>query len=187
MKDRKKVVLLGDSIRLGGYGPRLPAMLADRCEIWQPEDNGRYSTYTLHAIMHYWQNEIRDSDVIHWNNGLWDVQLGTDGHQLSPIDSYLSTMDRISDILMRNTKTLIFATTTPVTPVHPDIRNEDIDRYNSAVVSLLMKKGIVIDDLHSLIAADIDRFVRKDDNIHLTEDGNSLCAESVAGIILRYI
>lgn len=187
MSEKKKVVLLGDSIRLIGYGPKISALLGETCEVWQPADNGRYSAYTLHAIMHYWQNDIRDADVIHWNNGLWDIQIGTDGQQLALLDDYLRTMSRIADILLRNTKTLIFATTTPVTAVHPDIRNADIDRYNAALVPILSGKGVVIDDLHALVAADIDRFVRKDDNIHLTEDGNTVCAEAVADMIRRFL
>ena len=184
---KKKVVLLGDSIRLIGYGPKLPALLGGECEVWQPADNGRYSAFTLHSIMHYWQNDIRDADVIHWNNGLWDVQSGTDGQPLALLDEYLRTMCRIADILLRNTKTLIFATTTPVTAVHPDIATADIERYNAALVPLLEEKGVVIDDLFAVVAADIDRFVRKDDNIHLTEDGNTVCAETAAAVIRRYL
>lgn len=187
MNEKKKVVLLGDSIRLIGYGPKVPALLGDACEVWQPGENGRYSAFTLHGVMHYWQNEIRDADVIHWNNGLWDIQIGTDGKPLALLDDYLHTMCRIADILLGQTKTLIFATTTPVTAVHPDIFNPDIDRYNAALVPLLEEKGVVIDDLHALMAADIDRFVRKDDNIHLTEDGNTVCAEAVAAVIRRYL
>ncbi len=187
MKDKKKVVLLGDSIRLIGYGPKLPALLGDAAEIWQPADNGRFSVYTLRAVMFDWRENIRNADVIHWNNGLWDVQHGTDGQLLTPLDGYLCTMSRIADILLRNTKTLIFATTTPVTAVHPDISNADIDRYNAALVPILKDKGVVIDDLHALVAADIDRFVRGDDNIHLTEDGNAVCAEAAADLIRRVL
>ncbi len=181
----KKAVLLGDSIRLIGYGPKVPALLEDVCEVWQPQDNGRYSTFTLHSIMHYWREDIRDSDVIHWNNGLWDVQIGTDGRPLMALSDYLSTMSRIADILLANARKVIFATTTPVTAVHPDISNADIDRYNAALVPVLREKGILIHDLHGLIAADIGRFVRKDDNIHLTEEGNETAARAVAEIVRR--
>ena len=180
----KKVILLGDSIRLIGYGPIVPALLGGY-EVWQPADNGRYSVYTLHALMHYWQNEIRDADVIHWNNGLWDVQYGTDGKPLMSLDYYVLTMERIADLLLKNAKTVIFASTTPVTAVHPNILSADIERYNAAIIPVLREKGVVIDDLYALVAADIDRYVRKDDNIHLTEEGNTVCAEQVSEIIRR--
>lgn len=176
----KKAVLLGDSIRLIGYGPKVPALLEGVCEVWQPQDNGRYSAYTLHSVMHYWQDDIRGADVIHWNNGLWDVQIGTDGMPLALLPDYVRTMSRIADILLMNAKKVIFAATTPVTAVHPDISNADIDRYNAALIPVLEEKGILIDDLHGLIAADIGRYVRKDDNIHLTEEGNEVAARAVA-------
>ena len=39
----KKVVLLGDSIRLIGYGTKVPEMLGPEYTVWQPSDNGRYA------------------------------------------------------------------------------------------------------------------------------------------------
>ena len=42
----KRVVLLGDSIRLIGYGTKVPELLGDGYEVWQPEDNGRFAQYT---------------------------------------------------------------------------------------------------------------------------------------------
>ena len=68
----KKVVLLGDSIRLIGYGKRVEELLGDQCTVWQPEDNCRFSKYTLRMLFDEQQN-IKDADVIHWNNGLWDA------------------------------------------------------------------------------------------------------------------
>ena len=78
---------------------------------------------------------------------------------------------------------MIFATSTPVTEQNPYNRNEDIERYNNLIVPLLEKKGIIINDLYKLVSSDIDRYIRKDDNIHLTDEGIRVCAEQVAGII----
>lgn len=38
----KKVVLLGDSIRLVGYGPRVPELLGSDYEVYQPDENCRF-------------------------------------------------------------------------------------------------------------------------------------------------
>ena len=46
----KKVVLLGDSIRLWGYGTKVPEMLGEDYEVWQPEDNCRFVKYTLRGL-----------------------------------------------------------------------------------------------------------------------------------------
>ncbi len=46
----KKVVLLGDSIRLWGYGTKVPELLGKDYEVWQPEDNCRFVKYTLRGL-----------------------------------------------------------------------------------------------------------------------------------------
>ena len=179
----KKVILLGDSIRLIGYGLNVPALLGDGFSVWQPEDNGRYSVYTLHAILHYWLNELDGADVIHWNNGIWDVQIGADGEPLIPIREYVAVMCRIADILKKKCKVLIFASTTPVLDARPDIRNADIERYNAALIPELRQKGVLINDLYAVVSENPDRFLRKDDFTHLTEAGITACAERTAAVI----
>ena len=179
----KKVVLLGDSIRLIGYGLKVPALLDSEFAVWQPEDNGRYSVYTLHAIMHYWLKELDGADVIHWNNGIWDVQIGVDGKPLIPLEDYVAVTLRIADILKERCRVLIFASTTPVLDGRPDIRNADIEKYNAAVIPALRQKGVRINDLHAVVSENIDQFLREDDFTHLTEAGISACAERTAAII----
>lgn len=44
---KKKVALLGDSIRLIGYGQIVPQMLGENYEVFQTEDNCRFAKYTL--------------------------------------------------------------------------------------------------------------------------------------------
>ncbi len=181
----KKIALLGDSIRQIGYGPKVPALLGEGYDVWLPEENGRYCTHTLFFVMSSWREHLAGADVIHWNNGLWDVSMYADGQLFTPLDQYVATMSRIADFLLRNAKTVFFATTTPVTAVHPAIKNEDIARYNAAVVPVLREKGLLIDDLNAVVSADIGRYVRRDDNIHLTEDGIAVCAEAVAEAIRK--
>ena len=69
----KKVTLLGDSIRMIGYGPKVPQMLGDEYEVFQPDDNCRFVKYTLRGLFD-WQDIIKGADVIHWNNGLWTAR-----------------------------------------------------------------------------------------------------------------
>ena len=80
----KKVVLLGDSIRLIGYGPKIPELLGSDYQVWQSEDNCRFVKYTLRCLFD-WREDIKDADIIHWNNGLWDTSTGLfdDGGKLS--------------------------------------------------------------------------------------------------------
>ena len=68
----KKVVLLGDSIRLG-YQPYLTELLKGRAEVGGIEDNGRFSLYTAWNVLAFLKATGSEADVIHWNNGLWDA------------------------------------------------------------------------------------------------------------------
>lgn len=177
-----KVTLLGDSIRLMGYGTKVPEMLGEDYEVFQSEDNCRFAQYTLRCLFD-WADAIEGSDIIHWNNGLWDVcDLFGEG-TFTPIDEYVKLMCRIADILLSRAKKVIFATTTPVTEDNPHNSNEDIIAFNKALVPLLEAKGVIINDLHGLVYPNIDTYIRKDDKIHLTDVGIDVCAEQVTAII----
>ena len=39
----KKAVLIGDSIRMIGYGAPVAERLGDEFEVWQPDDNCRFA------------------------------------------------------------------------------------------------------------------------------------------------
>ena len=175
----KNVVLLGDSIRQIGYGTLVPKLLGEDYSVWQPKENCRFSAYTLRLIFDN-RAEIGNADIIHWNNGLWDVcDLFGDG-AFTDAETYVKTMLRIATQLKKSTDKIIFATTTPVTSEHAHNKNERIRLYNSLLVPELEKMGIVINDLNALVTPNIDTFIRKDDNIHLTEEGIRACAEQVA-------
>ena len=69
----KKIVLLGDSIRMG-YDSFVQKKLTGRAELFFPEENGRFIQFTLRTLSD-WAGELQwpsDVDVVHWNNGLWD-------------------------------------------------------------------------------------------------------------------
>ena len=179
-----KVTLLGDSIRLIGYGNAVPELLGKDFEVFQPADNGRFAKYTLRGLFD-WEGGMKGSRIVHWNNGLWDIcNLFGDG-TFTPEEEYVRNMSRIADILTARCEKVIFATTTPVTDANVYNSNADIERYNSIIVPVLKKKGVIINDLYSTVAADIGRYIRKDDNIHLTDDGTAVCAKQTADIIKK--
>ena len=95
-----KVTLLGDSIRMIGYGRVVPTLLGENFDVFQPNENCRFAKYTL--------------------RGLFDWE-----------------------------------------------------------------KGIIINDLYQLVSSDVDKYIRKDDNIHLSDEGIKVCAEQVADIVRK--
>ena len=179
----KKVVLLGDSIRLIGYGKSVAERLSDEFEVWQPDDNCRFARYTLRGLWE-WKDDIRGADIIHWNNGLWDTcSIFGDG-EFTPIDEYVSTMLRLGRLLKERAHTVIFATTTPVKPENKHNTNEIIEAYNNALVPKLREIGIVINDLYTPISQDVYKYICED-MIHLSDDGISLAAEMVEAVIRK--
>ena len=182
----KKVALIGDSIRMIGYGTKVPELLGDEYNVVQPTDNCRFSKYTLRGVSLEWKGIIENCDVIHWNNGLWDFNDLGDGVFTTP-DEYIETMVRIAKILKANAKTVIFATTTPVRPENHHHDNERIKKYNNLIVPVLESMGIIINDLYATVYEDIESYIREDDLIHLTEKGIDVCSKQVADIIKSVI
>ena len=179
-----KVTLIGDSIRAIGYGRLVPELLGDAYEVFQPNENCRFSKHTLRGL-YDWREDMSGSRIVHWNNGLWDTcNLFGDG-SFSSEDEYRANMLRIADILLSKYDKVIFATTTPVTESNINNKNTVIERYNKMIVPLLEEKGVVINDLYSIVAKDIDRYIRKDDNVHLTDEASEMCAKQTVDIIKK--
>ena len=177
----KKIVLIGDSIRMIGYGTPVADRLKDEYEVWQPDDNCRFAKYTLRGLWD-WQEGMRGADIIHWNNGLWDVcELFGDG-EFTPIDEYVDIMLRLARLLKERAKTVIFATTTPVRPENVHNKNETIKAYNEALVPRLAEMGIVINDLFTPLADNVYKYI-SDDLIHLSEDGIKVATDKVEAVI----
>ena len=179
----KKIVLLGDSIRMIGYGKPVAARLADEYEVWQPAENCRYAQHTLRGLWD-WRADLAGADIIHWNNGLWDLCCLYGDGNFTPLDSYVQQMVRLGKLLKERAQTVIFATTTPVRRDNAHSNNEIISEYNAAVVPRLREIGIVINDLYTPLATDVDKYI-SDDKIHLSAEGIALAADMVEAVIRR--
>lgn len=140
----KKILLLGDSIRMG-YCGAVRELLKGKAEVFFSNDNGRFLQYTLRALSDWksaekWPDDI---DTVHWNNGLWDilhlntVQTEADGEDagktminpaaagskliydkdpLTPPDMYEYMLKRVQRRIRQlfPRAEIVFATTTPV-------------------------------------------------------------------------
>ena len=95
-----KIVLLGDSIRLLGYGKTLESLLTnDHHTVWQPEDNSRWADYTYRMLSDR-ERDISGADLIHWNNGHWDIcNLFGDG-SFTEISRYVESISRVAKRLL---------------------------------------------------------------------------------------
>ena len=176
----KKIILLGDSIRLS-YGNRVRELLGEGYTVWQPEDNCRFASYTLRMLYDY-REQLKEADVIHFNCGLWDMcDLFGDG-PFTPLEVYVEQMVRIAKILKTYAPVVIFATTTPPSP---KMWGHDLNRvraYNAAAMAALEPLGVLFDDLFTPVAEDIDRMI-SEDYLHASPYGVEILANRVADCI----
>lgn len=179
----KKIILLGDSIRLS-YGNRVRELLGEDYTVWQPEDNCRFAAYTLRMLFDY-KAQLEGADVIHFNCGLWDMcDLFGDG-PFTPLEVYVEQMVRIAKILKTYAPVVIFATTTPPSP---RMWGHDLDRvraYNAAAMAALEPLGVLFDDLFTPVAEDIDRMI-SEDYLHASPYGVEILANRVADCVKKH-
>ena len=182
---RRTVLLLGDSIRIG-YAPHVREMMKADTDVVFPKGNCMFSYFTLRMIWE-WTKLVEDPksvDVVHFNNGLWDLGQRDGRDCLTPVDVYASTIRRIADELRHffpNAK-IIFATTTPINEAvyceQHTKGNAEVERYNAAAKAALAGKIDAINDMYSFVREnDVGRHYN--DIVHFNDQGYSLLAGQV--------
>lgn len=124
-------------------------------------------------------------DVIHFNWGLHDLTVMPDGSFQVPLDKYKENLRVLVKQLKQTGATLVWATTTPV----PDAplaylhrRSADAPAYNAVAHQVMDENGVAIDDLYSFALPRLKE-IQKPANVHYTEHGAEVLAESVAASI----
>lgn len=185
------LMLVGDSIR-ELYQPFVRERLRGTARVVSPDENARFALYTLQSIDR-WLEQLPRPDVIHWNNGLWDV-----GHSTRrvpsqiPLDMYIGNLALILPKLRATGAHVIWATTTPIHPpaVEKDDgwswRHDEIDLYNAAARELMARRAVQVNDLCSVVRSDIDRCLPKGDH-HINGAGAEACARAVAEAARPYL
>ncbi len=190
----KRVLLLGDSIRMG-YDDYVKEELSGECEvIYDPDDNGRFSSYTLWQLNQMFRH-FGKFDLVHWNNGYWDMNIESPMLEpMHPTPEYLHFMRRIIAEIRKNGAKPVFATTTPILSpgAAADITgtgalsisydNDWVLNYNEAAKALCRAENVPVNDLYALCAKDSHAY-KCEDLLHLTEEGYRVCAKQIAGFI----
>ena len=189
----KKIVLIGDSIRMG-YDKYVKEALAGVAEVYYPEENCRFAEYVL-RYAHEWKSNGKwgdDVDLVHWNAGLWDALELFGDEPLSTVDYYESVISRIDKrlrMLFPNAK-IVFATSTAVKEewATPEFRrhNSTIEKYNAAAVRALADTDTVINDLYPYSASMPDSY-RSDWVHYYTPEGTELMGGRVISVICDMI
>ena len=179
----KKILLVGDSIRVG-YDKYVKMAFEGVAHVYYPDENTRFAAYVCRNL-DCWQKWLcgDDIDVIHWNAGLWDDLILADGKHLTPINIYKEYVERICVLikLLFPRAKMIFATSTPVRePAHgPYGRlNKDTVEYNAVAVEIVKRYGGEINDLYSLAKAAPEEY-HSDGTHYYTKEGTRMLTDQV--------
>ncbi|MBP1587737.1 MAG: SGNH/GDSL hydrolase family protein [Clostridia bacterium] len=192
----KKVLLLGDSIRMG-YDDYVKELLAGEFEVvYDPEDNGRFAAYTLWQANQFFKHHGH-FDVVHWNNGYWDMNIEAPMVEaIHPVEEYVYFLGRILAEIRRNGAIPIFATTTPILAKGQaadvagtgadsiNYDNEWVVNYNAAAKAFMAREGVAVNDLYEICLED-PHFYKCPDQLHLTGEGYRRMAEAVAEAVRK--
>ena len=164
----KKIILLGDSIRMG-YDKYAKMALDGVAEVYSPEENCRFTQYMLRFI-HKWVGDSgfgKDTDLVHFNVGLWDVIQIMHDEPITPIDVYEQYLHRICKRIREccPKAKVVFATSTPIHQANYEAvkhefwrSNETIKAYNAVAVKVMKEEGIEVNDLYALMEGAPDEY-----------------------------
>jgi lysophospholipase L1-like esterase len=188
-----KVVLVGDSIRLG-YAPLVAKKLDGLAVVGGPKANTADSA-TLLKNLDEWV--IREKpDVVHFNCGLHDLKkTKKDGSYQVGLEEYERNLRRIVQRLRTETKAaIIFALTTPIDDARHARRGADFDRfdadvkrYNDAALRVMLAADVPVHDLDTIVRRAGPEQLLSADGTHYTPAGYDRLAEAVADCIRRQL
>jgi acyl-CoA thioesterase-1 len=175
------VLLIGDSISIG-YTLPTRKLLLGQANVHRIPVNGGPTINGLENLDR-WLGR-RKWNVIHFNWGLHDLRFMEDGtHQVS-IDKYAENLRGLVGRLKQTGAALIWASTTPVpdADVTPPRKNSDVIAYNAVARRIMEENGIPIDDLYPVALSRLGE-IQRPANVHYTDPGYEVLAESVAASI----
>lgn len=153
----KKIILFGDSIRLG-YERYVTEAFEGLAEVYKAKDTCAFSQYMLRWVSEWKRKESYpdDIDLVHWNVGLWDVLRIMDDGTFTTPEYYAYTLLRLEKrlrLLFPKAKQ-VFALSTAVVEegYEPPYQryNADIEQFNEIAVNTLSPLGVAFNDLYTL-------------------------------------
>jgi lysophospholipase L1-like esterase/dienelactone hydrolase len=188
-----KVVLIGDSIRLG-YAPLVARKLAGQAVVVSPAANGGDSN---NVVKHLDEWMLREKpDVVHLNCGLHDLkQSKRDQRFQVDLAGYEANLQQIVKRIRQETSaTLVFANTTPnLDERHArrkadfDRHEADVQRYNDKALTVMRGAGVPVNDLHGIVEQAGTEQMLGADGTHYTPAGYERLADAVADCVRRQL
>jgi lysophospholipase L1-like esterase len=191
-----KVVLVGDSIRLG-YAPTVEKLLAGKAVVVSPKANGGDSA---NVLKHLDEWVIREQPaVVHFNCGIHDTKKFKDGGRFQvPPEQYEANLRKIVERIRKETKaTVLFATTTPIlddraakarTKADYELLQASVEQYNRIARKVMADLKVPVNDLHALLPdTDTRAKLMSSDGVHFTTEGREVLGKAVASFVLNHL
>lgn len=194
--NKKRILLLGDSILCGakgihGYGYYVRKALAGQYDVFLPTDNCQDICYMARFADELIPDVEGAFDLIHWNNGLWDVlHFAGNPNPYTTMATYEEKLTDFSCYLKRcwPEAVICFALTTPVAEHLQNTssfrKNAEIEAYNAAAVRVLTGRVDTFDDLYGAALQMSDQ-TRAKDGLHYSEKAACCLAKEVCDFLRR--
>lgn len=189
-----KVVLIGDSIRLG-YAATVTKRLEGRAVVVGPSANGGDSANVLKNLSRWAVAE--QPDVVHFNCGIHDTKKDRQsGRYQVPPEQYEANLRKIVETLRKETRAVvIFATTTPIlddraATARKTATYELLDastlEYNRIARKVMQELEVPVDDVRAAAGEGDDRArLMTADGVHFTAEGSRRLGETVADFVAQ--
>ena len=191
-----KVVLIGDSIRLG-YAPEVAKLLAGKATIVHAKANGGDSANVLKNLAAWAIAE--KPDIVHFNCGIHDTKKDRkSGSFQVPPESYEKNLRAIVEKIRQETGAkVIFATTTPIIddragPKRANATYELLDasivEYNRIASRVMQELKVPVNDLRAVVGDGDERGkLMSSDGVHFTAEGTKKLATTVAEFVSKHL
>lgn len=176
-----RVLLIGDSISIG-YTLEVRQLLAGKANVHRIPANGGPTNRGLEQLDR-WLGMGR-WDVIHFNWGLHDLKLMTNGQHQVALADYEANLRQLVTRLKATNARLIWASTTPVPEgkLNPPRRVADVTQYNAAALRVMREAGVPVNDLHAFALPRLAE-IQLPANVHFRPAGSAQLARPVAAAI----
>jgi len=176
-----RVLLIGDSISIG-YTLEVRKLLAGKANLHRIPVNGGPTTNGLQQLdkwlgTGHW-------DAIHFNWGLHDLKLMTNGQHQVELTQYEENLRQLVKKMKASSAKLIWASTTPVPEgkLNPPRDPADVPRYNGAALRVMKEFDVSVNDLYAFALPQLSE-IQLPNNVHFKPEGSAKLARPVADAI----
>lgn len=192
-----RILIIGDSVSMG-YTKGVVQLLEGKADVRRPDANSGATFIGLRDLEKWLGDE--KWDVIHFNFGLHDLRycFNNDPYQMkneagefptaetgsprTPIQDYEANLRELVGRLQSTGAILVWGNTTPVSAYHNGYEPALVVEYNAVANRVMQDLGVTVNDLNSVIAADIADLHGKD-HVHPNYKGARELAKAVASAI----